>query len=88
MSRRVTLSRNSIVSLSRTSECCCKYRAFQTHRAPLYSPDEVESVLDLAVRRRAKELLDPGQLIAAAHGAGRPAAERRTFDEIRRPNPA
>ena len=31
--------------------------------------------------------LDPDQLVAAAHGAGRPAAERTTLYEIRRRHP-
>src|SRR5271155_2714645 len=57
MRRRVTFSRNLTLSLSRTCRCYCKYCAFATHRAHLYSPDEVEAVLDTAVRRRAKELL-------------------------------
>jgi FO synthase len=55
--RRVTFSRNYTLSLSRTCRCYCKYCAFATHRAHLYSPDEVEGRLDEAVRRNAKELL-------------------------------
>src|SRR5918992_5217972 len=55
--RRVTFSRNYTLSLSRTCRCYCKYCAFATHRAHLYSPDEVERILDDAVRRDAKELL-------------------------------
>ena len=55
--RRVTFSRNYTLSLSRTCRCYCKYCAFATHRAHLYAPDEVESLLDEAVRRNAKELL-------------------------------
>jgi FO synthase len=55
--RRVTFSRNFTVSLSRTCQCYCKYCAFATHRAHLYSPDEVEKLLDDAGRRGAKELL-------------------------------
>jgi FO synthase len=55
--RRVTFSRNFTLSLSRTCRCYCKYCAFATHRAHLYSPDEVERLLDDAVRRGAKELL-------------------------------
>src|SRR4051794_27931667 len=54
---RVTFSRNYTLSLSRTCRCYCKYCAFATHRAHLYSPDEVETRLDDAVRRNAKELL-------------------------------
>ena len=55
--RRVTFSRNYTLSLSRTCQCYCKYCAFATHRAHLYSPDEVEDRLEHAVRRNAKELL-------------------------------
>src|ERR671916_1923201 len=55
--RRVTFSRNYTLSLSRTCRCYCKYCAFATHRAHLYSPEEVEERLDQAVRRNAKELL-------------------------------
>ncbi len=55
--RRVTFSRNYTLSLSRTCRCFCKYCAFATHRAHLYSPDEVEERLEQAVRRNAKELL-------------------------------
>src|SRR5689334_1536779 len=55
--RRVTFSRNYTLSLSRTCQCYCKYCAFATHRAHIRSPDEVERLLDDAVRRNAKELL-------------------------------
>src|SRR5215207_4994360 len=55
--RRVTFSRNFTLSLSRTCRCYCKYCAFATHRAHLYSPEEVERMLDEAGRRGAKELL-------------------------------
>jgi FO synthase len=55
--RRVTFSRNFTLSLSRTCQCFCKYCAFATHRAHLYSPEEVEKLLDDAARRGAKELL-------------------------------
>ena len=55
--RRVTFSRNFTLSLSRTCRCYCKYCAFATHRAHLYAPEEVERLLDEAVRRNAKELL-------------------------------
>src|SRR5438067_6575076 len=55
--RRVTFSRNYTISLSRTCQCYCKYCAFATHRAHIYSPEEVESRLDDAVRRNSKELL-------------------------------
>ncbi|HEX2071933.1 MAG TPA: 5-amino-6-(D-ribitylamino)uracil--L-tyrosine 4-hydroxyphenyl transferase CofH [Thermoleophilaceae bacterium] len=55
--RRVTFSRNFTISLSRTCRCYCKYCAFATHRAHLYSPDEVDGLIEDAVRRRAKELL-------------------------------
>ncbi|HEX2160878.1 MAG TPA: 5-amino-6-(D-ribitylamino)uracil--L-tyrosine 4-hydroxyphenyl transferase CofH [Thermoleophilaceae bacterium] len=55
--RRVTFSRNFTISLSRTCRCYCKYCAFATHRAHLYSPEEVDGLIEEAVRRRAKELL-------------------------------
>src|SRR3954466_12385714 len=55
--RRVTFSRNFTLSLSRTCRCYCKYCAFATHTAHLYSPEEVERLLDDAERRGAKELL-------------------------------
>ena len=55
--RRVTFSRNYTLSLSRTCRCYCKYCAFATHTAHLYSPEEVEDRLEQAVRRNAKELL-------------------------------
>ncbi len=55
--RRVTFSRNYTISLSRTCRCYCKYCSFATHSAHLHAPDEVERLLDEAVRRRAKELL-------------------------------
>src|SRR5207248_2890904 len=58
MRRRVTFSRNFTLSLSRTCRCYCKYCAFATHRPHLYAPDQVERILDEAVKRhRAKELL-------------------------------
>src|SRR3954468_23615538 len=55
--RRVTFSRNLTLSLSRTSQCYCKYCAFATHQAHLHEPDEVLSLLDGAARRSVKELL-------------------------------
>ena len=55
--RRITFSRNYTLSLSRTCRCYCKYCAFATRQAHLYSPDEVEERLEQAVRRNAKELL-------------------------------
>ncbi|MGE5636375.1 MAG: 5-amino-6-(D-ribitylamino)uracil--L-tyrosine 4-hydroxyphenyl transferase CofH, partial [Nocardioidaceae bacterium] len=55
--RRVTFSRNYTLSLSRTCRCYCKYCSFATHRPHLHEPDEVERLLDDAVRRGAKELL-------------------------------
>lgn len=63
--RRVTFSRNVTLSLSRTCVSHCKYCAFQTHRAHLQTPDEVEALIDGAARRGVKELLvltgdDPG----------------------------
>jgi FO synthase len=58
MRRRVTFSRNLTLSLSRTCRCYCKYCAFATHQAHLYSPDEVVGILDRAVsRHHVKELL-------------------------------
>ena len=55
--RRVTFSRNYTLSLSRTCQCYCKYCAFATHQAHIRPPEEVEKLLDDAVRRNAKELL-------------------------------
>ena len=55
--RRVTFSRNYTLSLSRTCRCVCKYCAFATRKAHLYSPDEVKDRLEQALRRNAKELL-------------------------------
>ena len=55
--RRITFSRNYTLSLSRTCQCYCKYCAFATRKAHIYSPDEVEERLDQAERRNAKELL-------------------------------
>jgi FO synthase len=55
--RRVTFSRNLTLSLSRTCQCYCKYCAFATHQAHLYSPDEVVEILDGAAKRQVKELL-------------------------------
>ncbi len=55
--RRITFSRNYTISLSRTCRCYCKYCAFATHQAHIYSPDEVDAQLEQAVRRNAKELL-------------------------------
>jgi FO synthase len=55
--RRVTFSRNYTLSLSRTCQCHCKYCSFATHRAHLYSPEEVGEQLEKAVRRNTKELL-------------------------------
>jgi len=57
MRRRVTFSRNLTLSLSRTCQCYCKYCAFATHQAHLYSPQEVIEILDGATRRQVKELL-------------------------------
>jgi FO synthase len=57
MSRRVTFSRNLTLSLSRTCQCYCKYCAFATHRAHLYSPEQVIEILDGAAKRNVKELL-------------------------------
>jgi FO synthase len=55
--RRVTFSRNYTLSLSRTCQCYCKYCAFATHQAHIHDPDEVDHLLDEAVRRNTKELL-------------------------------
>ncbi len=55
--RRVTFSRNYTLSLSRTCQCYCKYCAFATHQAHIRAPDEVEGLLDEALKRNAKELL-------------------------------
>jgi FO synthase len=57
MRRRVTFSRNLTLSLSRTCRCYCKYCAFATHTAHLYSPQQVLEILDGAARRQVKELL-------------------------------
>ncbi|HEV3319127.1 MAG TPA: 5-amino-6-(D-ribitylamino)uracil--L-tyrosine 4-hydroxyphenyl transferase CofH [Solirubrobacteraceae bacterium] len=57
MRRRVTFSRNLTLSLSRTCQCYCKYCAFATHQAHLYTPDEVIEILDGAAKRQVKELL-------------------------------
>ena len=58
MRRRVTFSRNITLSLSRTCRCYCKYCAFATHQPHLYSPTEVQEILDRAVKRHhVKELL-------------------------------
>jgi FO synthase len=55
--RRITFSRNYTLSLSRTCQCYCKYCAFATHQAHIRSPEEVEKLLDEALKRNAKELL-------------------------------
>jgi FO synthase len=57
MRRRVTFSRNLTLSLSRTCQCYCKYCSFATHKAHLYTPDEVLEILDGAAKRQVKELL-------------------------------
>jgi FO synthase len=57
MRRRITFSRNITLSLSRTCRCYCKYCAFATHQPHLYTPDEVEEMLERATRRNVKELL-------------------------------
>ncbi len=57
MRRRVTFSRNLTLSLSRTCQCYCKYCSFATHKAHLYSPEEVLEILDGAAKRQVKELL-------------------------------
>jgi FO synthase len=55
--RRITFSRNLTLSLSRTCRCYCKYCAFATHQAHLYSPAEVLKILDAGAQRNVKELL-------------------------------
>jgi FO synthase len=55
--RRVTFSRNYTLSLSRTCQCYCKYCAFATRQAHIHEPDEVERMLDEALKRQTKELL-------------------------------
>ncbi|MBJ7348679.1 MAG: 7,8-didemethyl-8-hydroxy-5-deazariboflavin synthase subunit CofG, partial [Thermoleophilaceae bacterium] len=55
--QRVTYSRNFTISLSRTCRCFCKYCAFATHQPHLRGPAEVENLLGVAERQRAKELL-------------------------------
>ena len=57
MRRRVTFSRNLTLSLSRTCQCYCKYCSFATHKAHLYSPEEVIEILEGAAKRQVKELL-------------------------------
>jgi FO synthase len=57
MRRRVTFSRNLTLSLSRTCQCHCKYCSFATHKAHLYSPEQVLQILDRAAKRNVKELL-------------------------------
>jgi len=57
MRRRITFSRNHTLSLSRTCQCFCKYCAFKTHEAHLHAPDDVDAIIEQAVRRNAKELL-------------------------------
>jgi FO synthase len=55
--RRVTFSRNFTLSLSRTCQCYCKYCAFATHQAHIHAPEDVERILDEALKRNTKELL-------------------------------
>ena len=55
--RRVTFSRNFTLSLSRTCQCYCRYCAFATHQAHVHAPDDVERILDEALKRNTKELL-------------------------------
>jgi FO synthase len=74
MRRRVTFSRNLTLSLSRTCRCYCKYCAFATHQTHLRAPDEVQGILDDAIKRhRVKELL---VLTGEAPDAHRGVAER------------
>src|SRR4030081_1350897 len=75
MRRRVTFSRNFTLSLSRTCRCYCKYCAFATHQAHLYSPGEGLEILDGAAARHVKELLVvPG---------GRPQAHPHVAERLR-----
>jgi FO synthase len=55
--QRVTFSRNYTLSLSRTCQCYCKYCAFATRQAHIHEPEEVERMLDEALKRQTKELL-------------------------------
>ncbi len=55
--RRITFSRNYTLSLSRTCQCFCKYCAFATHQAHVHAPEDVERILDEALKRNTKELL-------------------------------
>lgn len=73
MRRRVTFSRNLTLSLSRTCRCYCKYCAFATHQAHLYSPEEVVEQLDGAARRQVKELL----VLTGEHPEINPEVRRR-----------
>ena len=73
MRRRVTFSRNLTLSLSRTCRCYCKYCAFATHQAHLYSPEEVIEQLDGAARRKVKELL----VLTGEHPEVNPEVSRR-----------
>ncbi len=73
MRRRVTFSRNLTLSLSRTCRCYCKYCAFATHQAHLYSPEEVIEQLDGASRRKVKELL----ILTGEHPEINPEVSRR-----------
>ncbi|HEU0251306.1 MAG TPA: 5-amino-6-(D-ribitylamino)uracil--L-tyrosine 4-hydroxyphenyl transferase CofH [Solirubrobacteraceae bacterium] len=76
MRRRVTFSRNLTLSLSRTCRCYCKYCAFATHKAHLYSPGEVEAILDGAARRNVKELL----VLTGEHPEVNPQVRERLAD--------
>jgi len=55
--RRVTFSRSFTLSLSRTRRCRCEHCASATSAPHLYTPEEVQRLLDDAERRGAKELL-------------------------------
>jgi 2-iminoacetate synthase ThiH len=86
--RRDTFSRNFTLSLSRTCQCFCKYRAFKTHKAHLYAPDEVEAQLETAVRRNALELLVlTGERPELNHRGRRPGAGRQGRRSVRRARP-
>src|SRR3954452_19896841 len=80
--RRVTFSRNVTLSLSRTCVSHCKYCAFATHQPHLHSPDEVESLIDLAARRWVKEMLVLSGDDPAHHDGVRERLAQLGFDDF------
>jgi FO synthase len=82
MRRRVTFSRNVTLSLSRTCVSHCKYCAFATHQPHLHTPDEVERLLDGAVRRNVKELLVLTGDDPAYHAGVRERLAQLGFDDF------